>query len=68
MHRCSKCGKGWGGLRTCHCWECCVTFSDVRAFDAHRKGARSGKCRTPESVGLVPNQFGYWNSSDLNFQ
>ena len=46
----AKCGATWGGVTTAHCAGCCVTFSGLTAFDAHRKG---GTCITPAEAKLV---------------
>lgn len=45
-----NCGARWGGLRTCHCSRCHLTFSTVGNFDRHQRG---GKCLHPSEVGLV---------------
>ncbi|WP_449757758.1 FDXHR family putative zinc-binding protein [Epidermidibacterium keratini] len=50
--QCRKCGSGWGGLNTCHCQRCHVTFSTVANFDRHQRG---GECLTPKDAGLVRN-------------
>lgn len=49
-HACS-CGARWSGTNACHCGACHrFTFTNVSAFDRHRKG---GVCNEPTSVGLV---------------
>lgn len=53
---CKQCGKSWGGMNTCHCTGCHLTFTGITAFDAHRKG---GICNLPESVGLEINDRAY---------
>lgn len=44
------CGARWSGSGTAHCGACCVTFTGVGTFDAHRS---SGRCNPPANVGLV---------------
>lgn len=56
MTACSRCTAEWGGLTTCHCSGCHVTFTGISAFDAHR---RAGKCLPAESVGLSPTNRAY---------
>lgn len=61
-----KCGCTWGGVNTAHCAACCITFSGLTAFDAHRRG---GACLTPEKAGLVQTGrdypcFGYPSTGD----
>ena len=51
-----RCGATWGGLSTCHCAGCCMTFSGLTAFDAHRKG---GACLTPGDAKLVDSGRDY---------
>jgi hypothetical protein len=67
VHRCVKCSNRWGGLNTAHCGACHETFTTARIFDMHR---RDGRCRSPESFGLVPAQRDYrcWTTPiDPNF-
>ncbi|MGH3745794.1 MAG: hypothetical protein ACRDT8_00160 [Micromonosporaceae bacterium] len=46
----SCCTDTWGGTKTAHCAGCCVTFTALTAFDAHR---RDWACRRPEDSGLA---------------
>ena len=51
-----RCGKGWNGLKTCHCAACHRTFSTVIAFDKHRRGTYepdTRHCVNPTDAGLV---------------
>lgn len=53
-HQCGTCGARWGGLNTCHCCSCHLTFTGLTAFDKHRDGKHpTGRhCLPPEQVGL----------------
>jgi hypothetical protein len=39
-----KCGAAWWGVVMCHCAACHLTFTNIRAFDAHR---HDGGCLSP---------------------
>jgi hypothetical protein len=56
MTVCTKCAAEWGGMNTCHCSGCHLTFTGLTAFDAHRRG---GECRPADSVGLSLTKRAY---------
>ena len=52
-----QCGSSWTGFETCHCPGCHQTFLGDRAFAAHRV---RGRCRAPETRGLVKLARSHW--------
>lgn len=45
------CGATWTGTRAAHCSGCCLTFSGLSLFDAHRKGyGERGACTDPATL------------------
>jgi hypothetical protein len=46
----------------CHCRSCGEYFTTVGNFDRHLRGSGYPECLSPESVGLVRDAFGYWQS------
>jgi hypothetical protein len=62
-HHCNGCANRWNGCNTCHCAGCHMTFTNIRAFDHHR---RSGRCLPPATVGLVQSGRSYecWEQRD----
>lgn len=58
-----ECGATWGGLNTCHCASCHLTFTGVTAFDLHR---RTGRCQDPRVAGLALADRDYecWGSPE----
>jgi hypothetical protein len=65
---CPRCDLRWGGLNTCHCTACHITFSCQRASDKHRQGLHTKKryCVPPGTVGLVltPRSYPCWGYPD----
>lgn len=48
---CRKCKVRWSSYTLCHCPNgCCQSFSDIEAFDCHRK---NGVCVPAETVKMV---------------
>lgn len=52
-----QCGEIWTGHDACHCPGCHQTFTAERAFAAHRI---RGRCRAPETQGLVKVHRQHW--------
>jgi hypothetical protein len=52
-----RCGAFWTGFTTCHCSGCHHTFTNERAFAAHRI---RGRCQDPEARGLVKITRAHW--------
>jgi len=62
-YHCGYCPARWGGYGTCHCTYCHETFTDLTAFDKHRKRY---KCLKPEEAGLQRTNRNYscWGLED----
>jgi hypothetical protein len=58
-----SCGAQIGGGGSCHCPTCHDSFSNVRAFDAHRQ---HGVCVSPRVVGLVQLTQAGWTRWKIN--
>lgn len=60
---CSSCGRGWTGLKECHCVTCHESFSTESNFDRHRvflaDGDWSGRrCLSPEELSALRTKSG----------
>ena len=50
---CPRCHVRWTSFTLCHCATCHVCFTDIEAFDYHR---RNEKCLLPEEIKVLKGQ------------
>jgi len=55
-----KCGASWSGTGLSHCGACHLTFTNLAAFDRHRKPKLDGGCYYPGKINMVQNEAGHW--------
>lgn len=60
---CNQCGRGWTGLKECHCATCHESFSTESNFDRHRIFDVDGdwetrRCLTPEEMVALRTKSG----------
>lgn len=63
---CGDCGAAWVGDEICHCPACCMSFTTLGGFGAHRIGSFTPprrRCRSATEMlarGYEPNTNGHW--------
>ena len=50
---CNECGRGWTGLKECHCASCHESFSTEANFDRHRVFRKTDDWNTRDCLSAV---------------